>query len=271
MLSLLRNSRICRRLVTTELENRRPKMPHKNTVKAAMIAIGDELLSGRTKDKNIAHLATFLTVKGIDLCEVRIVADDPDAIVEAVNCLRARNDYVFTSGGIGPTHDDITSDAVAKAFGVGIAYHDEAYALLEEFYKNRKIEYTTARKKMARIPQGAGLIENKVSVAPGFVMENVYVMAGVPSVFNAMILAIEPELKGGAKMLSANVDCQLGEGTIGDPLAQIAIDHPQVSIGSYPRFEDEKYSTQIVIRSRTQGELDVAVEAVNKMLLQLQN
>ena len=238
-------------------------------ITAAMVAIGDELLSGRTKDKNIAHLAAFLTVKGIELCEVRIVADEEDAILEAVNTLRARNDYVFTSGGIGPTHDDITSDAIAKAFGVGIGYHNEAYGLLEEFYKNRNIEYTTARKKMARIPEGANLIENKVSVAPGFVMENVFVMAGVPSVFNAMILAIEPELKGGAIMLSANVDCQLGEGTIGDPLAQIALDHPQVSIGSYPRFEDDKYSTQIVIRSHAQSDLDLAIVAVNKMLQQL--
>ena len=238
-------------------------------ITAAMVAIGDELLSGRTKDKNIAHLAAFLTVKGIELCEVRIVADEEDAIIEAVNTLRARNDYVFTSGGIGPTHDDITSDAIAKAFGVGIGYHNEAYALLEEFYKNRDIEYTTARKKMARIPEGANLIENKVSVAPGFAMENVYVIAGVPSVFNAMILAIEPELKGGTKMLSANIDCQLGEGTIGDPLAQIALDHPQVSIGSYPRFEDDKYSTQIVIRSHAQSDLDLAIVAVNKMLQQL--
>ena len=238
-------------------------------ITAAMVAIGDELLSGRTKDKNIAHLAAFLNVKGIELREVRIVADDEDAIIEAVNTLRARNDYVFTSGGIGPTHDDITSDAIAKAFGVGIGYHDKAYALLEEFYKNRNIEYTTARKKMARIPEGAILIENKVSVAPGFVMENVYVMAGVPAVFNAMILAIEPELKGGAIMLSANVDCQLGEGTIGDPLAQIASDHPQVSIGSYPRFEDDKYSTQIVLRSHVQSDLDLAIEAVNKMLQKL--
>ncbi len=235
-----------------------------------MVAIGDELLSGRTKDKNIAHLAAFLNVKGIELREVRIVADDEDAIIEAVNTLRARNDYVFTSGGIGPTHDDITSDAIAKAFGVGIGYHDKAYALLEEFYKNRNIEYTTARKKMARIPEGAILIENKVSVAPGFVMENVYVMAGVPSVFNAMILAIEPELKGGAIMLSATIDCQLGEGTIGDPLAQIALDHPQVSIGSYPRFEDKKYSTQIVIRSHTQSDLDLATKSVKAMLCQLQ-
>ena len=238
-------------------------------ITAAMVAIGDELLSGRTKDKNIAHLAAFLNVKGIELREVRIVADDEDAIIEAVNTLRAQNDYLFTSGGIGPTHDDITSDAIAKAFGVGIGYHDEAYRLLEEFYKNRNIEYTTARKKMARIPEGANLIENKVSVAPGFAMENVYVMAGVPSVFNAMILAIEPELKGGAIMLSATVDCQLGEGTIGDPLAQIALDHPQVSIGSYPRFENDKYSTQIVIRSHMQSDLDLATDAVKTMLMHL--
>ena len=239
-------------------------------ITAAMVAIGDELLSGRTKDKNIAHLAAFLNVKGIELREVRIVADDEDAIIEAINTLRARNNYVFTSGGIGPTHDDITSDAIAKAFGVGIGYHNEAYALLEAFYKIRNIEYTTARKKMARIPDGASLIENKVSVAPGFIMENVFVMAGVPSVFNAMILAIEPELKGGAKMLSTSVDCQLGEGTIGDPLAQIALDHPQVSIGSYPRFEDKKYSTQIVIRSHTQSDLDLATKSVKAMLCQLQ-
>ena len=235
-------------------------------VTAAMVAIGDELLSGRTKDKNIAHLADFLTLKGIELVEVRIVADEVEAIGEAVNALRARNDYVFTSGGIGPTHDDITTMAIARAFGVSDGFHPQAFAMLEAHYKSRKIEFTPARQKMATTPEGASLIENAVSVAPGFRMENVYVMAGVPSVFKAMVISIEPELKGGQILLSAAIDCNHGEGRIGDQLTQIASDHPSVSIGSYPRFHDNSYSTQIVLRSASKQALDAACDAVNEML-----
>jgi molybdenum cofactor synthesis domain-containing protein len=239
-------------------------------VTAAMVAIGDELLSGRTQDKNIAHLAKFLNVKGIDLAEVRIVADDNEAIVEAVNALRTQHDYLFTSGGIGPTHDDITTAAIAKAFGVDVITHKQAYSKLASHYQSRNMEYTPARQKMAQTPENAILIDNAVSVAPGFIMQNVYVMAGVPAVFNAMILALEPQLKGGAILLSASIDCPHGEGTIGDELALIAKQNPQVSIGSYPRFHEQTYSTQIVMRSHSQDALDKAQGHVELMLDKLQ-
>jgi molybdenum cofactor synthesis domain-containing protein len=235
-------------------------------VTAAMVAIGDELLSGRTKDKNISHLANLLTVKGIDLAEVRIVADDMDAIADAVNALRARYDYVFTSGGIGPTHDDITTQAIAKAFGVSAGFHPKAFEMLRAHYEKRGMEFTPARQKMATTPQNAALIDNLVSVAPGFQMANVYVMAGVPAVFNAMIAAIEPELKGGEILLAASIDCPHGEGDIGDQLAQIALNHRDVSIGSYPRFTANTYSTQIVMRSRSQQALDAAFRDIGAML-----
>jgi molybdenum cofactor synthesis domain-containing protein len=239
-------------------------------VTAAMVAIGDELLSGRTQDKNIAHLAKFLNVKGIDLAEVRIVADDNEAIVEAVNALRTQHDYLFTSGGIGPTHDDITTAAIAKAFGVDVITHKQAYSKLASHYQSRNMEFTPARQKMAQTPENAILIDNAVSVAPGFIMQNVYVMAGVPAVFNAMILALEPQLKGGAILLSASIDCPHGEGTIGDELALIAKQNPQVSIGSYPRFHEQTYSTQIVMRSHSQDALDKAQGHVELMLDKLQ-
>lgn len=235
-----------------------------------MVAIGDELLSGRTQDKNIAHLAKFLNVKGIDLAEVRIVADDNEAIVEAVNALRTQHDYLFTSGGIGPTHDDITTAAIAKAFGVDVITHKQAYSKLASHYQSRNMEFTPARQKMAQTPENAILIDNAVSVAPGFIMQNVYVMAGVPAVFNAMILALEPQLKGGAILLSASIDCPHGEGTIGDELALIAKQNPQVSIGSYPRFHEQAYSTQIVMRSHSQDALDKAQGHVELMLDKLQ-
>jgi len=239
-------------------------------VTAAMVAIGDELLSGRTQDKNIAHLAKFLNVKGIDLAEVRIVADDNEAIVEAVNALRTQHDYLFTSGGIGPTHDDITTAAIAKAFGVDVITHKQAYSKLASHYQSRNMEFTPARQKMAQTPENAILIDNAVSVAPGFIMQNVYVMAGVPAVFNAMILALEPQLKGGAILLSASIDCPHGEGTIGDELALIAKQNLQVSIGSYPRFYEQTYSTQIVMRSHSQDALDKAQGNVELMLDKLQ-
>ena len=235
-------------------------------VTAAMVAIGDELLSGRTQDKNIAHLAKFLNVKGIDLVEVRIVADDTHAIAQAVNILRARHDYLFTSGGIGPTHDDITTAAIAEAFGVLVDFHETAFELLQAHYTMREMEFTPARQKMAQTPVGARLINNPVSVAPGFCLDNVYVLAGVPAVFNAMINALEPELTGGEILISTVIDCPHGEGTIGDELAQIALKHRDVSIGSYPRFEGNFYSTQIVMRSRSKQALDKANHDIEAML-----
>ena len=240
-------------------------------VTAAMLAIGDELLSGRTKDKNIGHLADFLTLKAIDLKEVRIVSDEQDAIVSALNELRKNYTYVFTSGGIGPTHDDITADAVAVAMDVKIEHDASAMKLLGDYYKMRKIEFTPARQRMARIPVGADLIDNSISVAPGFTIKNVHVMAGVPSVFQAMLDSLEPNLVSGIQMLSKAIDSTFPEGTIGGPLADIQKNHPNTSIGSYPKFERGKYSTQIVIRARKQDYLDNAVNDVNLMFKQLIN
>lgn len=235
-------------------------------VTAAMLAIGDELLSGRTKDKNIGHLAEVLTMAGIDLKEVRIVADDEEAIVEALNALRARYTYVFTSGGIGPTHDDITADAISKAFGLPCVHDDKAMTLLGEMYERRGLEFTDARKRMARMPQGAAHIPNPVSTAPGFIIGNVHVMAGVPSVFEAMLDAVVPTLATGSKMLSESVPCPHGEGDIGGPLGDIQKAHPDTSIGSYPRFSENRFFTEIVVRGRTAEAVAAAAADVRQMI-----
>ena len=234
--------------------------------RAAMLAIGDELLSGRTKDKNIAHLAGLLTLAGIDLKEVRIVADEEDAIVEALNALRAKYDHVFTSGGIGPTHDDITADAVAAAFARPAVHHPEAMERLTAYYASRDLPFTEARMRMARTPEGATLIDNPVSVAPGFRVENVFVMAGVPTIFAAMLDNVLPTLPGGPVMQSAALACPFGEGDIGAPLAAIQKEHPLVAIGSYPRFDGQRYSTELVIRSRDASALEAARAAVEAMI-----
>ncbi len=241
-------------------------MPTARIVTAAMLAIGDELLSGRTKDKNIGHLADVLTLAGIDLKEVRIVADEEDAIVDALNAVRARYDYVFTSGGIGPTHDDITADAVSRAFGVACIYDPQAMTLLGEMYARRGIEFTEARKRMARMPTGSRLIPNPVSTAPGFVIGNVHVMAGVPQVFIAMLDAIIPTLETGSRMLSRSVVSPYGEGDTGGPLADVQKAHPATSIGSYPKFDGRNFSTEIVIRAREEASIAVAETAVIAML-----
>ncbi len=209
-------------------------------VTAAMLAIGDELLSGRTKDKNIGHLADMLTMVGIDLREVRIVADDQDAIVEALNALRSRYRHVFTSGGIGPTHDDITADAISKAFGVECIHEPKAMELLAAMYERRGMEFTEARKRMARMPEGATHIPNPVSTAPGFAIENVYVMAGVPQVFQAMLDALLPSLETGTPVLSRTVRSPYGEGDIGAPLTEVQKNHPETSIGSYPKIRRQE-------------------------------
>ncbi|WP_339759012.1 competence/damage-inducible protein A [uncultured Hoeflea sp.] len=241
-------------------------MSEARTVTAAALAIGDELLSGRTRDKNIGHLAELLTAAGIDLEEVRIVPDEQDRIVEALNALRSRYDYVFTSGGIGPTHDDITADAVAAAFGVACTHDADALELLGAHYAERGMEFTEARRRMARMPVGSRHIDNPVSRAPGFVIGNVHVMAGVPSVFQAMLDNVLPTLKTGVKILSGKVSCPYGEGDIGDPLSAIAKAHPAVNIGSYPRFSGDKFSTEIVIRGRDQAAIDAARVDVETML-----
>jgi molybdenum cofactor synthesis domain-containing protein len=234
-----------------------------------MLAIGDELLSGRTKDRNVGHLAEVLTLAGIDLKEVRIVGDEQATIVEAVNALRKRYAYIFTSGGIGPTHDDITADAIAAAFGVEIGEDERAIAILEAHYAEMGIEFTQARRRMARVPVGADLIENTVSKAPGFRLGNVHVMAGVPSVFQAMLDRVMPTLKTGARMLSASIDCPLPEGAIASALADIQARHGGTSIGSYPRYDGANYSTQIVIRSRDAQAIAAAESDVRAMLTEL--
>lgn len=235
-------------------------------ITAAMIVIGDEILSGRTKDRNIGHLADILTAVGIDLGEVRIVADDTAAIVEAVNVLRARNTYVFTSGGIGPTHDDITAEAVSEAFGLPCEHDAKAMEMLAETYRARDMEFTEARKRMARMPRGARHIDNPVSTAPGFVIENVHVMAGVPAIFQAMLDNVVPTLKTGAKLLSLAVHCPFGEGVVGGPLGDLQATHPDTIIGSYPKYQDGRFWTELVVRSRDQAALDAAGAAVQALV-----
>jgi molybdenum cofactor synthesis domain-containing protein len=250
--------------VSAPVRNPESAMPH--IVTAAMIVIGDEILSGRTKDRNIGHLADIMTAIGIDLKEVRIVSDDLEAIVEAVNALRAKYTYVFTTGGIGPTHDDITADAVATAFGVPCEHDEKAMALLAAAYDRRGMEFTEARRRMARMPRGAALIANPVSTAPGFLIGNVHVMAGVPAIFQAMLDNVVPDLKTGAKLLSQTVHCPHGEGTIGTPLGAIQKAHPDTIIGSYPKYQDGAFWTELVVRARTRDALDAAVADVRAMV-----
>lgn len=239
---------------------------------AAILVIGDEILSGRTKDKNVGFIADYLTQLGIDLKEVRIVSDDMEAIIDAVNALRAGYDYVFTTGGIGPTHDDITADAVAAAFSVGIDHDPRAMAILEAHYaKMPGAEFNDARKRMARIPFGADLIENKVSGAPGFKIDNVHVMAGVPSVMQAMMDAIAPTLKTGNQVQSVTVDTGLGEGLIAGRLGDLQKAHPSVVIGSYPYIRDDVFATNIVLRSRDNDALAAAEAAVYALVEELKD
>lgn len=235
-------------------------------VTAAMLAIGDELLSGRTKDRNIGHLADLLSLAGIDLKEVRIVADEEAAIIEALDALRSRYDYVFTSGGIGPTHDDITADAVSRAFGLPCVHDPEAMELLAEMYRRREMEFTEARQRMARMPKGARHIANPVSTAPGFIIGNVYVMAGVPQVFQAMVDNVLPTLRTGVKMLSRAVPCPYGEGDIGTLLAAVQKAHPNTNIGSYPKYDGVRFSTELVVRARDMEKLEAAAAAVAEMI-----
>jgi molybdenum cofactor synthesis domain-containing protein len=238
-------------------------------ITAGMLVIGDEILSGRTKDKNIGHLADIMTAIGIDLKEVRVVADEEDDIVAAVNALRTRWTYVFTTGGIGPTHDDITADAIAKAFGLPCEHDEAALALLGEHYAKRGIEFTDARRRMARMPRGAAHIANPVSVAPGFIVGNVHVMAGVPSIFQAMLDNVLPALRTGTRLLSATVHCPLGEGTIGGPLGDIQKANPDTIIGSYPKHLDGTFWTELVVRARDQARLDSVREEVESMVARL--
>jgi molybdenum cofactor synthesis domain-containing protein len=226
---------------------------------AAMIVIGDEILSGRTRDANMHHLAGQLTEAGIDLTEVRIVSDDAPAIIAAVQALSASYSHVFTSGGIGPTHDDITADCIAAAFDTPIDIRDDARALLQAHYDRSGQELNTARLRMARIPDGATLIDNPVSTAPGFTLGNVHVMAGVPSVFQAMIASVLPTLSGGAPLLSRSLRVVRGEGDIAGPLGEFAARHPDLSVGSYPFQKDGIYGANLVVRGQDAAALDAAM------------
>lgn len=226
---------------------------------AAMLVIGDEILSGRTRDANMHYLAGQLTERGIDLKEVRVVSDDAPAIVIAVRALAGGYDNVFTSGGIGPTHDDITADCIATAFEDTIDVRDDARALLQAHYDRSGQELNEARLRMARIPSRACLIDNPVSTAPGFSIENVHVMAGVPSVFQAMVASVLPSLTGGAPLLSRTLRLIRGEGDIAGPLGKFAQDYPALSVGSYPFQKDGVYGSNIVVRGSEAQVLDAAM------------
>ncbi|MGK8232955.1 competence/damage-inducible protein A [Roseovarius sp. MS2] len=232
---------------------------------AAMLVIGDEILSGRTRDANMHYLAGEVTKVGIDLREVRVVSDDPGAIVAAVQALSAGYDHVFTSGGIGPTHDDITAENVAAAFDRPISVRDDARAILAAHYDARGQELNAARLRMARIPDGATLIDNPISAAPGFTIENVHVMAGVPSIFQAMLASVLPKLTGGAPILSQALEIRRGEGDIAGPLSDLAERYPDLSIGSYPFIRDGCYGAQIVMRGQDGARLEAAISELAEM------
>jgi len=227
---------------------------------AAMLVIGDEILSGRTRDANMYHLANELTGVGIDLKEVRVVSDDAPAIIAAVKTLAAGFDTVFTSGGIGPTHDDITADCIAAAFDDTIDVRDDARALLQAHYDRDGKDFNEARQRMARIPASATLIDNPVSVAPGFTVQNVHVLAGVPSVFRAMVASVLPTLTGGAPLISETVRVDRGEGDIAGPLSEIDAKYPDLSLGSYPfQSTTGQYGSNVVIRGTDRAQIDAAL------------
>jgi len=249
-----------------------PAEPAENAepiVTAGALVIGDEILSGRIREKNAGHLAAVLTAIGIDLREVRIVGDDEDAIIDAVNALRKHYTYIFTSGGIGPTHDDITADAISKAFGLPCDYDPQALKLLGDHYAARGLEFTAARKRMTRMPEGAVHIDNPISKAPGFMIGNVHVMAGVPAVFQAMLDNVVPTLRTGRVLLSRSVHCPSGEGVIGEALAKIQDDWPDIAIGSYPKYDAGRFWTEIVLRGAEETRLGEAEAAVAAMVSDL--
>ncbi|HEX4801667.1 MAG TPA: molybdopterin-binding protein [Sphingomicrobium sp.] len=216
---------------------------------AALVVIGDEILSGRTQDKNVAQVATWLNQQGIRLAEVRVVPDEVARIADAVNALRASHDYLFTTGGIGPTHDDITVDAIAAAFGVPVIVHPEARAILENYYRDRPGGLNDARLRMARTPEGAELIENPYSGAPGVKIANVYILAGVPNIAASMLEALTGKLEGGQPVVSVTVGARAAESEVADLLRETEAAHPGVAIGSYPFFKDGGYGANFVIRS----------------------
>ncbi len=232
---------------------------------AAMLVIGDEILSGRTRDANMHHLAGRLSETGIDLTEARVVSDDPGAIVAAVRSLAPVHDHLFTSGGIGPTHDDITADCVAEAMGAAIGVRDDAKALLEAHYARQGTELNAARLRMARIPEGAVLIDNPVSAAPGFSLGNVHVMAGVPAIFEAMLASLLPRLTGGRPLLSETLRVELPEGEIAGPLGTLVAAHGDVSFGSYPFIQEGRFGVNLVVRGADPEAVGVAMTALREI------
>jgi len=233
---------------------------------AALAVIGDEILSGRTQDKNVAQLATWLNVQGIRLAEVRIVPDVTARIAETVNALRATHDYLFTTGGIGPTHDDITVDAIAEAFGVPVVVHPEARAILEDYYRDRPGGLNEARLRMARAPAGAELIPNPSSGAPGVKMGNVYILAGVPHIAASMMDALTGTLEGGRPVVSVTVGARAPESEVADLLRETEQAHPGVAIGSYPFFKDGRYGANFVIRSENEALVHETGEELSRRL-----
>ena len=229
---------------------------------AALLVIGDEILSGRTQDKNIAQVASWLQVQGIRLAEVRVVPDVEERIVDAVNALRAKHDYLFTTGGIGPTHDDITVDAVAKALGVEVVIHPEARAILEDYYRDRPGGLNEARLRMARVPRGADLIPNRMSGAPGIRFDNVFLMAGVPHITAQMLNALTGTLEGGAPLLVETVGCWVAESEVAGLLREVEKAHAGCQIGSYPFFREGKVGANFVVRSTDAGELRSCVDTL---------
>ncbi|MGA2044403.1 MAG: molybdopterin-binding protein [Roseiarcus sp.] len=239
-----------------------------NVITAAVLVIGDEILSGRTKDRNVGYIAEYLTNIGIELREARVVPDVAEEIVAALNALRGRYGYVFTTGGIGPTHDDITADSVAKAFGVPIEENPRALAMMMERYL--PADLTAARRRMARIPVGADLVENPISKAPGFRIGNVIVMAGVPNIMQAMLDSAAKGLETGVRIIAQTIEAGgIPEGRYGGALGEIAAAHPSVSIGSYPAFADGRFRNQIVVRGKDIAEIEATREAIAAMLAAL--
>ena len=236
-------------------------------MKAALIIIGNEILSGRTKDKNLAYLAEWLNEIGIQLYEVRVIRDDEKEIIDCVNLLRKKYDYVFTTGGIGPTHDDITTESIAKAFNVELETNPEALKILQSYYKEG--ELNEARLKMTLLPKGAELVENPVTKAPGFKMENVFVMAGIPSIMQGMLEGAKAFLKIGNKMTSKSIDVFMPESYVAEELSKMQDNYPEVEIGSYPFNKEGQFGTSLVMRSANLDKLERCASDVAEMVKKL--
>ncbi|MAI97458.1 MAG: competence/damage-inducible protein A [Rhodobacteraceae bacterium] len=240
-------------------------MPKNTSPNAAILIIGNEILSGRTKDLNSSYLAQKLLYVGISVCEIRVVSDNKVEIIAALNTLRKRFDYVFTSGGIGPTHDDITADCVAEAFGVQLPINDEAKKIIASHYPRGEADLNEARLRMARIPVGAALIENPVSKAPGFYIENAYVLAGVPKIFQAMVNFVLPKLKSSSPIISRTITISKQEGEIANDLSQIAANFSPLSIGSYPFEHKGNFGVNVVVTGKDLNQINLASDLISKI------